>query len=331
MAYYTNINLSEANTILELYDLPKAITLTPIGHGISNSNFVVKLADDTEVILKISNDKDIKQLLAEQHILLNLKYLAFDYAPKPILTKKNLPVYDTSKWHGVIFPKFQGKVPTPCPDICSKIGASLATLHLATAEEKIKMLPYPLRLASDVSYFPQDLQDFTLETDCPDDFKIHVNKLLPEAALAFYHSLEKQIPYAILHGDLYYDNTLFFQNDLICMLDFEQAGYGPCIFDIGISISGSCLINKKLDPKLVKAFLHGYQEKRALTHTEKELLYLQVICGFFSIALWRIHRFYLGSLSIERKMSYQELIKIAVETSLTLNQHWFAQTLKAIP
>lgn len=330
MAYYTNITLSEANTILDLYDLPQAVNLAPIGHGISNSNYIAQLTDSSEVILKISNDKDVEQLLAEQYILLNLKYLKFNFAPIPLLTKNLSPVYIFPPWHGVIFPKFQGKVPHLNPDICHKIGASLAFLHMQTEEHKLKNLPHPIRQAIDVSYFPQDLKDFAQNPQCPSDFKILINKHIDDNALAFYHSLEQQLPHSILHGDLYYDNTLFDQNELVGMLDFEQAGFGPCLFDIGVSISGCCLEDKKLDPLLVESFLRGYSDHRKLTNTEKELLHFQVLCGFFSIALWRIHRFYLGSLSSQRKMSYQELIKIADQAASCLNAQWFEKTLKAI-
>lgn len=332
MAYYTNISQSEANIILDLYDLPKVKDLIPIGHGISNSNFIAKLADGTEIILKISNDKNDQQLLEEQHILLNLKYLGFKFAPSPIMTKLQSPVYLAPPWHGVLFPRFKGQVPTPNASICQKIGSALASLHQVTLLNKLRSLPlpHPLREAVEVSYFPQDLVDFTKNSLCPQDFRQCIHKYLPDQALAFYLSLEQQLPQSILHGDLYYDNTLFLSGELIGMLDFEQAGLGPCLFDIGVSISGTCLNNKRIDASFVKSFLDGYTQVRKLTATEKELLPLAVLCGFFSISLWRIHRFYLGNLSSARKMSYQELLQMAEETSTILTPDWYEKTLKAL-
>jgi len=331
MAYYTNISLSEANIILDLYDLSRVKILTPIGHGISNSNYIALLENDQEIILKISNDKNDRQLLAEQYILLNLEHLGFHFSPVPILTRLRSPVYISPPWHGVLFPRFQGIVPLINDEVCQKIGSALAQLHLSTKPEKLHSLPYPLRNANEVSYFPQDLVEFSHNKLCPEDFKNSIRKHLPEAALAFYLSLEQQLPHAILHGDLYYDNTLFHDGNLKGMLDFEQAGLGPCLFDIGVSISGTCLQNQKIHPPFVQSFLLGYQQVRKLTTTEIELLPLAVLCGFFSISLWRIHRFYLGNLSSARKMSYQELLHMAEHTASILTHDWYNKTIKAFP
>lgn len=330
MAYYTNIDLSEANIILHLYDLPMIKKLIPIGHGISNSNYIAQLADNSEVILKISNDKDFDQLLSEQHILLNLKQLGFSYSPSPILTKTLSPVYAAEPWHGVIFPRITGQVPPITTETCKKIGSALAELHLVSSEQKLKGLIYPIRNALEVSYFPSDIKEFTQQKDCPEDFKQIINSRLTDEALAFYLSLEQQLPHSILHGDLYFDNTLFHQNELVGMLDFEQAGFGPCLFDIGVSLSGTCLKDQKLDEQLVKSFLTGYISQRRLTQTEIELIGQQVLCGFYSIALWRIHRFFLGNLSIERKLSYQQLLQMAEDTAIRFPQTWFDKTIKAI-
>jgi homoserine kinase type II len=329
MAYYTNITLSEANIILNLYDLPKVKTLTPIGHGISNSNYIANLEDGQEIILKISNDKNDQQLLAEQYILLNLNHLGFPYSPVPILTKKNLPVYISKPYYGVLFPRLKGQVPVPSASVCHNIGSSLAKLHVQTESKKLHHLPYPLRDAVDVSYFPQDLVDFCSDPQCPDDFKKSVYTHLPDDLLAFFMSVESQLPTSILHGDLYFDNTLFLNNELVGMLDFEQAGLGPCLFDIGVSISGTCLKDKKIEPEFVLNFLEGYQSVRKLSATEVELLPMHILCGFLSISLWRIYRFYLGNLSSARKMSYQELLKMADVTAQILNPSWCEKFLKA--
>lgn len=328
MAYYTNITLSEANIILSLYDLKKATKLTPIGHGISNSNYIICLEDGQEIVLKISNDKDNQQLLEEQHILLNLKHLGFRFAPIPYRTKNGDPVYEYSPWHGVVFPRIKGQVPPINIHTCFSIGEALATLHYNSSEEHLRSLPYPLRHANEVGYFPEDLIAFCKDKSCPDDFKNVVKKILPDPAFAFYHSLESELPKSILHGDLYFDNTLFYEKTLISMLDFEQAGFGPCVFDIGISISGTCLENKKLSLNLIKNYLKGYLSVRHMSLSEKELLIPHILWGFLSISLWRIHRFFLGNLSKERKMSYQELLLMATEAQNLLTNKTFDQIMK---
>jgi len=330
MAYYSNINLIEANTILSLYDLPKARALTPIKHGISNSNFIATLEDNNEIILKISNDKDRQQLLAEQHILLNLRALGFNFSPTPLLTKNNEPFYFHTPWCGVLFPKLKGKVPTPGPTVCYQIGATLGKLHKLAQEKKCQALKYPVRDASEVSYLWQDIQEFANSSRCPNDFQKTFYRVLPGSALTLIDSLTPNIPRSILHGDLYFDNTLFQGDILTAILDFEQAGMGICLFDMGVSISGSCLHQGRLDHDLTKNFLRGYLSQRSLQSSERELLYHMVLIGFLSISLWRIHRFFLGNLSSYKKMSYQELLQYANLAAIDFSPQWFEETLKVL-
>jgi homoserine kinase type II len=329
MAYYTNIDLIEANKILALYDLPKAKSLTPIKQGISNSNFIATLEDDNEIILKISNDKDDSQLLGEQHILLNLRTLGFYFSPAPLLTKNNEPFYYLSPWCGVLFPKLKGKVPVPAPNVCYEIGATLGKLHQLAQEEKCQGLKYPVRDVSKVSYLLHDIQHFTNSSLCPEDFKEVFHQVLPETSLTFINSIFPTLTRSILHGDLYFDNTLFQDDALTAILDFEQAGMGPCLFDIGVSISGSCLQDGKLNHDLTKNFVQGYVSQRALEGNEKKILYHMVLIGFLSISLWRIHRFFLGDLSDSKKMSYQELLQYARVAAKDFSPQWFEKILSA--
>ena len=48
-------------------------------------------------------------------------------------------------------------------------------------------------------------------------------------------------PVGVIHGDLYFDNSLFDAGELVTLIDFEQSGRGRHILDLGIAISGSCL------------------------------------------------------------------------------------------
>ena len=117
-------------------------------------------------------------------------------------------------------------------------------------------------------------------------------------------------PSGIIHGDLYFDNSLFHEDKLVTLIDFEQSGRGRFILDLGIALSGSCLNLDKtsLDEELLFAFLEGYQSKRSLLYIEKEYLRSAIAVGFFSISLWRIKRFYEGDLDARKKFNYRELL-----------------------
>jgi homoserine kinase type II len=305
MANYTKITPGEANRILALYGLPEVLLMECTGHGISNTNYNITLVNREKILLKISNDKNVSQLEEEQQILSFIRKASYPYSliPFETLTKKN--VYQWNSFHGVIYPFVSGGVLPMTQERLNQLGNALALLHQVNISVQEKS---NLRSAASVGFTYPEIIKFTQSTHCPDDFKqafLYTTKIFSSL-----ESLQENfLPSGLIHGDLYSDNALFDeQGQLLTLLDFEQAGFGCFLFDLGICISGSCLEAGKIKLDLLKALLHGYKNKRELTTLEQSVLPAAIALGFLSISLWRIHRFYLGTLSAEKKMSYQELL-----------------------
>jgi homoserine kinase type II len=304
MASYTQIEMAEANNILRLYGLSPVVKLMPLSLGISNSNYRVELADQT-ILLKISNDKNHQQLRDEQEILLYLNSLGFEYSLKPYTTLKNELVYVYGKYFGVIFPFVDGIPPGPSDYTCQEVGKALARLHsLPHDQNQISKL----RRHEEVGFGANEILKYTQSKTCPDDFKTAFLNFYPDQLKQFIDSpFEK----GIIHGDLYYDNTLFNNNLLSSVLDFEQAGIGEYILDLGISISGTCLEKGRLISPLINSYLLGYEKIRPLNSMEKRHLNDAIVLGLLSISLWRIKRFKEGNLNPLMADSYRDLINRA--------------------
>ena len=305
MASYTQISLEETNDILKLYGLNKVVKLTPLSLGISNSNYRVELESQT-ILLKISNDKNQKQLCDEQDILIYLNEQGYPYSLKPFSTIDQKLVYSYGKYFGVIFPFVEGIPPGPSDFTCSEVGHALAKLHsLQNDQEALKKL----RQHEDVGFGAKEILAFVHSPKCPDDFKIAFNKFFPDQLNEF---LMAPFSKGIIHGDLYYDNTLFNNNHLSSVLDFEQAGIGEFILDLGISISGTCLEKGRIISPLVNSYLEGYESIKPLSIVEKKYLDQAIILGLLSISLWRIKRFKEGNLNPMMADSYKDLINRAI-------------------
>lgn len=303
MASYTEISPKIAQTILDLYSLGEITELIPLSHGISNSNYQVNLKEGKPVLLKISNDKDQSQLAAEQKILKTLKDFGFKLSLTPYVTNDMRLVYQYEDLCGVIYPFISGTVLSPSNLVCQEIGEALGSLHLSTHNQDLRQLN--LRNYSDVGFDAGQIELYTLTESCPSDFKQAYAEVLKKQ---MPHYLNTDLPDGIIHGDLYYDNILFENNHINAILDFEQAGIGSFIFDLGVSISGTCLENGKISINLVKEFLQGYEEARVLSIEEKSLIPEAIKIGLFSIALWRIKRFNERNLDPKKKDNYKELL-----------------------
>jgi homoserine kinase type II len=301
MASYTQINLQEAEDILKLYGRSVVLQLTPLSLGISNSNYRVDLENES-VLLKISNDKNQSQLAEEQAILLYLNQRAYPYSLKPFALSSGELVYHYGRYFGVLYPFVEGIPPGPSDYTCKEVGAALAFLHSLDHERESLN---KLRFHETVGFGAKEILDYTKSDFCPNDYKEAVEYFFPDHLENFLAtSFEK----GIIHGDLYYDNTLFNNNHLSTVLDFEQAGIGEYLLDLGISISGTCLEKGRIISPLVNSYLSGYEAIRPLKAEEKKFLNEAIILGLMSISLWRIKRFKERNLNPLMENSYRDLI-----------------------
>lgn len=297
MGDYTKLQKSEAQDILNLYGKGELVSFCALSLGISNSNYDVKTSS-RRYLLKVSNDKCHKQLTKEQEVLHHLKVEGYPYSLIPFKTNKGELVYEYSNFSGVLYPFVDGIPPGPSDQTCYGIGKALAKLHQIKAVSTIR--PH-----EEVGFGADEIISFVSSSDCPDDFKESFQNIFPDNLEDFRSNVWDS---GLIHGDLYYDNTLFDNNKLAYLLDFEQAGLGPFILDIGISMSGTCLEKGRILPELVTSYLQGYESERPLQGNEIEHLTDAIIIGLFSIALWRIKRFKLGKLNPEMADSYKELL-----------------------
>ena len=314
MGIYTDIDLNEINAILKHYEMGEAKSFTPTTTGISNSNYKVCLSSGDDVLLKISNDKTIPQLENEQDILVILGHYDFPFSLAPFETLQGKVIYEHNGHFGVIFPFIKGFPPKINEHSVSEIGKALGCLHnIKLSQEDLKTIrPHDL-----VGYGGVTIAEYANSEEAAPQFKELFLQVFPEEL--------KNIPYesfpsGIIHGDLYYDNALFNEDKLVTLIDFEQAGTGRFILDIGIAISGSCLNESRsnIDPLLLDSFVKGYCSQREMTLDEKKYLNTAILVGFFSISLWRIKRFYEGNLDSRKKNNYLELLHRAVEFKKSL-------------
>ncbi|NOT78193.1 MAG: phosphotransferase [Bacteriovoracaceae bacterium] len=308
MASYTQITLNEAQEILHLYGRSGVKSCTPLSLGISNSNYRVELESET-VLLKISNDKNQEQLAAEQAILIYLKNQNYPYSLKPFPLLDGSFIYQYGQYFGVLYPFVQGIPPGPSDYTCQEVGKAIARLH--TISQDKDQLNH-LRAHEQVGYGAREIADYVKTKQCPEDFKKIFTQLFPDELREF---LKTPFNKGIIHGDLYYDNTLFDHNKISTVLDFEQAGLGEYILDLGISISGTCLEKGRVITPLVNSYLSGYEALRPMPSEEKKFLDQAIMLGLFSISLWRIKRFKERNLNPLMENSYQDLLVRA--------QHYF--------
>ncbi len=80
------------------------------------------------------------------------------------------------------------------------------------------------------------------------------------------------LPQALIHGDLFWDNLVKEDSGSIEFIDFDFAGLGVPVVDIGMALLGMCRGEIGLDVEKTEAFMTGYCQTRTLSKDEIENL-----------------------------------------------------------
>jgi len=85
------------------------------------------------------------------------------------------------------------------------------------------------------------------------------------------------LPHAAIHGDGYPANALLLEDKRVALIDWDCAGWGPAILDLGTTLldahpDGGAGERTLVDPAIVKAMVAGYMQVRTPTSAERDYL-----------------------------------------------------------
>lgn len=96
----------------------------------------------------------------------------------------------------------------------------------------------------------------------------------------------------IIHGDLFRDNVMFRGEELVALIDFEQASTGSMVYDLAVCLNAWCYLERLLDPQC-RAMIRAYQAVRPLTAADREALYVEARAAAMRFCVTRITDVYL--------------------------------------
>jgi len=272
MAVYTKLSESELKDFFSNYNLGKVLNYKGIQEGIENTNYSI-LTEKGKFILTLYEKRvDEKDLPFFIGLMRNLFDKNFP-SPEPIINKNGNYINKiVDKKAAVIsFLEGQAKKVLTAND-CFQVGIYTAKLHAITKtltgkrENKLSLNSW--------SYIYNKV-----EKDCS---KIHKN--LPGIIEKNLNEIEKNwpkdIPFGIIHADLFPDNIFFKNNKLSGIIDYYFSCNDFYAFEIAICLNALCFEgkNENLSFNVTKAkkFIDGYSSIRKLTKEEK--IALKTLC-----------------------------------------------------
>lgn len=130
----------------------------------------------------------------------------------------------------------------------------------------------------------QLIKDFPKATyPYPDIFGFFEKKVMDLAPV-----VNEKLPIGLVHGDAFPNNTIFQNDQLVALIDFEEACVDHSLFDVGMTINGFCFVDNRLDLDLLHGFLQTYQMERTLEDKEIELLPQFIQWCALGMASWHL-------------------------------------------
>ena len=94
-------------------------------------------------------------------------------------------------------------------------------------------------------------------------------------------------------------------------MDFEEACYFFRVFDIGMTIVGTCCESGQLDLNKTANLLSGYEQMIPLLPIEKKALQAHTVYAATATAFWRHKNFNYVHVIPEKKEHYREMYSLA--------------------
>jgi len=160
-----------------------------------------------------------------------------------------------------------------------QLAEEVARLHAIPAPSYLpQSFPYGL------SYFPE-VTDSNLGHPYVD--------WLSEKTSYLQQRIPPHLPMALIHGDVFLDNMIVQGDQLMAIIDFEQACHYYRGFDLGMVIVGTCRDRKGISFEKARQFIRGYQKRITLQSIETETLKTFAVYAAVATSFWHFRHHHL--------------------------------------
>jgi len=116
---------------------------------------------------------------------------------------------------------------------------------------------------------------------------------LSEKSSYLRERIPQHLPMALIHGDVFFDNVIVQDDQLMAIIDFEEACHYYRGFDLGMVIVGACRDRKGISFEKAGQFIRGYQKETTLQSIERETLKTFAVYAAVATSFWRFRHYHL--------------------------------------
>ena len=263
MAVYTDITEDDLRDFLTQYDVGELTSYKGIAEGVENSNFL--LHTTREPLILTLYEKRVER--ADLPFFLGLMQHLADRGlscPLPLPRRDGALLGELSGRPAALISFLQGMwLRKPEAKHCREVGRALAQMHLAGEGFQLTR-PNALSLEGWKTLWEKS-------ADRADEVEAGLEEEIG-SELAYLDSCwPRDLPFGVIHADLFQDNVFFLGDQLSGLIDFYFACNDMLAYDVAICLNAWCF-EKDGSYNLTKgmALLEGYDAVRPLAEPERD-------------------------------------------------------------
>lgn len=261
LAFYTSLTEDDMLALMAKYDLGDLESFQGIAGGVENTNYFVNTTQG-KYVLTLFEEFESAEVPYFLDVVAHFKESGLN-VPAALLDKKGERLHTVKGKPAILVDCFVGdQLEATSVHSCKLMGEKLALLHIAG-----QSFPEQRESHRGVSWWRTTSQ--SLLPQLPKD-----DALLLEQEVADFDAFLSsgvELPMGTVHGDLFYNNTLFEGEHLSAIIDFYNACYSWLSYDLAITVNDWCTDPETGELQMDKyhALMNAYCEHRPLSEAEK--------------------------------------------------------------
>jgi homoserine kinase type II len=278
VALYTRLDRVALEGLARRFGIDDITAFSVMDGGSENSNYCIE-TNSGKYVLTLSDQKSLKHATNLASLLVHLtehgirtsRIIAPLEEPFVILHDRK-PVMLKHHVDGDITANLTGNV-------LAQLGEEMARLHEVPAPSYLPgSFPYGRR------YFPEVI-DANLD---------HAYiAWLSEKNGYLQKRIPQHLPMALIHGDVFFDNMIVQGDQLMAIIDFEEACHYYRGFDLGMAIVGACRDRDVISFEKAGRLIRGYEKVTTLQSIERETLKAFAVYAAVATSFWRFRHYHL--------------------------------------
>ncbi len=282
MAVYTDITDAELEAFLAEYDLGRPLSFKGIAEGVENSNFLLETQAGRYILTLYERRVRAEDL---PFFLGLMDWLAsHGYPSAPPIADRHGATLKVLRGKPAALVAFLPGLSTRRPSAlhCREAGEGLAWLHRAADG-------FPMRRENDLGAAAWPAMAARLAGAA--------EALKPGLAAVIASDMDEisarwpaNLPTGVVHADYFPDNVFFAGGRFAGAIDFYFAACDALAYDVAVALNAWCFeADGSFNVTLARAFLEGYQRRRALNAAEQAALPLLARGAAMRFFLTRVH------------------------------------------